>query len=255
MTTPTPTPADQLRAAAEKLRAARFSGAITATPTVAALIGARLPLAAWLEAEAAPPITAQHSDRCTDPQCTTLAALAVARQILGTTESEGAATDPAADRRARYAAAVARGKRLDFNRMAAYERVLFQRRNQDGIDAVMAVADSEIAADPAAPPAPADRAAVREETVLDLGRDLLRDGLATFLHRLVGPQNASRILLSVTADDAAAGVQPPTESEDTASDDTLHACPGRWAGPNCRCFDDEPATPPAAPAAPEEPAS
>ncbi|MFJ3283308.1 hypothetical protein [Streptomyces halstedii] len=83
--TTTPTPAALLRAAAEKLRAARFSGAITATPTVAALISARLPLAAWLEAEAAPPITAQHSDRCTDPQCTTLAALAVARQLLGTT--------------------------------------------------------------------------------------------------------------------------------------------------------------------------
>ena len=91
-TSPAPAdrPADLLRAAAEKLRAARFSGAITATPIVAALIGARLPLAAWLEAEAAPPITAQHSDRCTDPQCTTLAALAVARQLLGTSTGDGA---------------------------------------------------------------------------------------------------------------------------------------------------------------------
>ncbi|WP_406188958.1 hypothetical protein [[Kitasatospora] papulosa] len=86
---PTPTnPAALLREAAEKLRAARFSGAITATPTVAALIGARLPLANWLEAEAAAPITAQHSTRCVDPQCTTLAALTVARRVLGTTNTE-----------------------------------------------------------------------------------------------------------------------------------------------------------------------
>ncbi|MGW4973187.1 hypothetical protein ACWEP3_25145 [Streptomyces albidoflavus] len=41
-------------------------------------------LAAWLEAEAAQPLTAQHGPRCT-PDCTTTAALAVARQILGST--------------------------------------------------------------------------------------------------------------------------------------------------------------------------
>jgi hypothetical protein len=42
-------------------------------------------VAVWLEAEAAAPVTAEHSDQCVDPQCTTLAALAVARQVLGTT--------------------------------------------------------------------------------------------------------------------------------------------------------------------------
>ncbi|WP_318201091.1 hypothetical protein [Streptomyces sp. SCL15-4] len=26
--------------------------------------------------------------------------------------------------------------------------------------------------------------------------------------------------------------------QDEAPDDTLHACPGRWGGPDCRCFDD-----------------
>lgn len=97
-TTPTPAdrPADQLRAAAEKLRAARFSGAITATPTVAALIGARLPLAAWLESWAGVDLS-EHGPMPEDAQH----ALAVARQILGT-EGEGAAAEPSAERRARY---------------------------------------------------------------------------------------------------------------------------------------------------------
>ena len=36
-----------------------------------------------------------------------------------------------------------------------------------------------------------------------------------------------------------------TTSDDTADDDTLHACPGRWAGPDCRCFDVETSAPPA----------
>lgn len=42
------TPADELTAAAEKLRTARFTGALTATPAVAALIAAREPIAKWL---------------------------------------------------------------------------------------------------------------------------------------------------------------------------------------------------------------
>jgi hypothetical protein len=31
------------------------------------------------------------------------------------------------------------------------------------------------------------------------------------------------------------------ETATETPDDTLHACPGRWGGPGCRCFDDEPA--------------
>jgi hypothetical protein len=46
------TPADELRAAAASLRQARFPGAMTATPSAAALIRARLPLADWLDEEA-----------------------------------------------------------------------------------------------------------------------------------------------------------------------------------------------------------
>ncbi|MCK2144864.1 hypothetical protein MWG58_28905 [Streptomyces sp. WAC00276] len=46
--------------------------------------GVATALAKWLEAEAAQPLTAQHSPRCT-ADCTTTAALTVARQILGST--------------------------------------------------------------------------------------------------------------------------------------------------------------------------
>ncbi|MBD3550845.1 hypothetical protein [Streptomyces sp. SP18CM02] len=176
MTDTTPTPADLLRAALD--RAAdlheRFTGSTCGT-----CADADGQAAAW--------------------PCETASVLAVARQLLGTSAAEG--VTPSAERRDRYAAAVACGKRLDFNRMAAYERALFQRQNQDGIDAVMAVADAEQASlraeaegldealrgaisasekdgarlraelAAAAPPAPADRAAVlREaaEAVLDI---------------------------------------------------------------------------------------
>lgn len=45
-------PSDELRAAATWLRSATFRGAITMTPTVAALIAARTPLTKLLEAAA-----------------------------------------------------------------------------------------------------------------------------------------------------------------------------------------------------------
>ncbi|MFD9763217.1 hypothetical protein ACFWXI_06690 [[Kitasatospora] papulosa] len=81
---PTPTnPAALLREAADRLRdvAPQISGP---------LAGLADPVADWLEAEAAAPITAQHSTRCVDPQCTTLAALTVARRVLGTTTGQHA---------------------------------------------------------------------------------------------------------------------------------------------------------------------
>lgn len=34
---------------------------------------------------------------------------------------------------------------------------------------------------------------IREETAIELGRDLLRDGLVPFLDRLVGPENTARV--------------------------------------------------------------
>jgi hypothetical protein len=42
-------PSAELRTAADTLRNARFAGAMTATPAVAALIRAREPLARWLD--------------------------------------------------------------------------------------------------------------------------------------------------------------------------------------------------------------
>lgn len=68
-------PADQLRAAAAKLRQARFPAAMTATASTAALIGARLPLADWLDE------TARNSEPF---EQINHHALAVARAILGT---------------------------------------------------------------------------------------------------------------------------------------------------------------------------
>ncbi|WP_189984581.1 hypothetical protein [Streptomyces capoamus] len=49
------------------------------------------------------------------------------------------------------------------------------------------------------------------EAAIDAARDVL-------LRRLAGEQ--------------------PTNSE-ARPDDTIHACPGRWGGPSCRCFDKE----------------
>ncbi len=75
------TPADELEAAAKKLRAATFRGAMTATPAVAALVRAREPLADWLES------TAVSLRRSTHPAWQEEVAgypLAVARQLLGT---------------------------------------------------------------------------------------------------------------------------------------------------------------------------
>lgn len=77
------TAADELRTAAQTLRTARFTGAMTATPVVAALIRAREPLAAWLEfarsdAERLGRAVGDSPDQCLNPH-----ALALARAING----------------------------------------------------------------------------------------------------------------------------------------------------------------------------
>jgi hypothetical protein len=80
------TPADELRTAAEKLRTARFTGAITATAAVAGLIAARKPLAALLEGVASNALENAHEECntwCSPETCDLSAALAVARQING----------------------------------------------------------------------------------------------------------------------------------------------------------------------------
>ncbi|MFY0511826.1 hypothetical protein ACOMD4_15790 [Streptomyces anulatus] len=179
------------------------------------------------------------------------AALAVARQLLGTTTTEGAAAEPPAARRARYAAAIREtdGWVLD--------------DGQHMIDAVMAVADAEqaslraevegldealrgaISASEkdgarlraeltAAPPAPAGRAAFEA-----LAAEWEKRG--EYGHSSI--TDRARELRAVLAGEAAAGVQQTTEAHHTVdgarylchTDD--HYCP----------------QPPAAPAAPEEP--
>jgi hypothetical protein len=83
------TPADELRTAAETLRTARFAGAMTATPAVAALLRAREPIADLLGEHAA---FASLFDQLWRARCGTAPAeaeyaaetrkaLAVARQI------------------------------------------------------------------------------------------------------------------------------------------------------------------------------
>ncbi|MFD5938302.1 hypothetical protein [Streptomyces griseus] len=178
MTDTSPTPADQLRAAADLLREAAGHatpgpwrthdthlggvGGHTATvltdrpnlndteliawlPTMShelwdearnawrnagwmALVhpGVGLALAAWLESWVGVDLS-EHGPMPEDAQH----ALAVARQLLGTSAAEGATAEPSADRRARYAAAIreADGWVLD--------------DGQHMIDAVMAVADAE----------------------------------------------------------------------------------------------------------------
>lgn len=216
-------------------------------------------------------------------------ALAVARQLLGTTVAKG--VTPSADRRARYVAVLARVLLDSAGRLIPTHIAETAQAVSDSADAVMAVADAEqaslraetegldealrgaisasekdgarlraemerrtlmlhasrdrvaqLTANPAAPPAPADRAAVLREAADHLDHDMER----FFAEWPDEPRNSpyangrkdAATELRRLADRAAAGVQPPT---------------------TCMCdFIDEPwirmqhaATCPAAPAAPE----
>ncbi len=78
------TAAEELRTAAQALRTATFRGAVTATPTVAALIRARRPLASLLERALARAPEAGHPEDqgwCSPETCDLSAALAIARAI------------------------------------------------------------------------------------------------------------------------------------------------------------------------------
>lgn len=78
------TPSEELTAAAAVLRRPHPNAAITATPTMAALLRARQPLAAWLEAAAAEVarVEERYRDR-TAGESMAPNALAVARAING----------------------------------------------------------------------------------------------------------------------------------------------------------------------------
>lgn len=79
------TPADELRAAAQTLRTARFAGAMTNTPTGARLIAARLPLADWLAklADFCDSMESVHGQQPPADNLSIVDALAVARAING----------------------------------------------------------------------------------------------------------------------------------------------------------------------------
>ncbi|MFJ6143093.1 hypothetical protein ACIQH7_05810 [Streptomyces anulatus] len=174
-------------------------------------------------------------------------ALAVARQLLGTTVDAGPGAEPSVDRRARYeealwvhalkvaaaataVMAVADAEQTELHAQIANLRTMYNVAN-DRTNDLIDERDKLLEA-AAAPPAPADRAAVLTEAA-DFVRALLvsRPGVTT-----AGLEAELRTL----AADAAAGVQPPT---------------------TCTCdFIDEPWIRmqhaddcPAAPAAPEEP--
>jgi hypothetical protein len=77
---------DEITAAVHTLRSARFAGAMTATPTVAALLRAREPLAVLLEAvlsncQEGAPAHEECTTWCTPQTCDLAAALAVARAL------------------------------------------------------------------------------------------------------------------------------------------------------------------------------
>ncbi|WP_228916818.1 hypothetical protein [Streptomyces sp. DH20] len=103
--------------------------------------------------------------------------------------------------------------RLDRIRDAAR----LHRQQLLGTSELYAVIEADDEPEPAAVSAavapPGDRAVLREriaeETALSLGRDLLREGLGAFLLRLVGPENARRVLAEAAAVPAA--VAPRTD--------------------------------------------
>ncbi|WWM24849.1 hypothetical protein QBW33_13290 [Streptomyces sp. B21-104] len=75
-----------------------------------------------------------------------------------------------------------------------------------------------------APPAPADLPAVLREVADDLTA-------------LAAPDSERGAGVRWAADHLRHKADQVDTGGDDEVDDTLHACPDRWAGPNCRCFD------------------
>lgn len=74
---------ETLLKAAKQLRAPRYPSARTMTHTTAALLRAREPIARWLETEAASSAGDEDHERCTAETCTLIAAMDVAKVIVG----------------------------------------------------------------------------------------------------------------------------------------------------------------------------
>ncbi|MFF8467935.1 hypothetical protein [Streptomyces griseus] len=168
MTDTTPTPADLLRAAAERARE-------TGDPL-------HTVLAPLLEAVAVDAIRC----RCV-PECPTGAALAVARQLLGTTEGEGGE---------------------DTIGLCGYCGVPRETHHHGYVStaAALAAAPHHVTA---APPAPADRATTRDRIRRAICEASGFDWDPDTLEPDEYGEHADAVL-AVLAADAAAGVQPPT---------------------------------------------
>ncbi|MFE5958937.1 hypothetical protein [Streptomyces rubiginosohelvolus] len=239
--TPADRPADQLRAAAEKLR--------NMDPLTAdRLTGIASPVAWWLEWQAA--VLAEGQTAALDP------ALAVARQLLGTTEDAGArcvcgetacesencdcdsrtcpvdhaAEESDEEREQREdmeatARAHAAGDHEHCGPTCEAEFPTDHLRNfiiAKGYPGTAGALDELLRRAAAAPPAPADRAAVlREAAEAVLG---IIDTKARLPQTIRGVHLAAD-RLAVLANDAAAGVQPPTTTEALADCATEYRVP------------------------------
>ncbi|MET4670774.1 hypothetical protein [Streptomyces sp. PvR018] len=203
---PNPTPADLLRAAAVRARR-------TGDPL-------QTDLALLLEAvsnsddETLNDPWSDRHDGCGREYCVPAAALAVARQLLGTTsEDDRAATEKklgALQRRRDEVGAECRrrGRRVleQSEQILALERSLDEVRRQLGQE-ILRAGEAEAALN-AAPPAPADRAAIEALAAEWEKRGEYGDSSIT---------DRARELRAVLAGEAAAGVQPPTTTADRAA--------------------------------------
>ncbi|MEU3220004.1 hypothetical protein [Streptomyces sp. NPDC006971] len=165
----TTTPDAELRAAITLLRTAPFTGARTMTAATAALLRAREPIADWLDSWTGVDLS-EHGPMPEDARH----ALAVARQILGTTHTEDTATEPApeddvAELRAELAKVLRWHKedgtqlakmRTTIERLRAERTELIRQRDQIAMDTIKAL------------PTTVDRA-----TVLREGADLIEQAL------------------------------------------------------------------------------
>ncbi|MEV5854695.1 hypothetical protein [Streptomyces anulatus] len=221
--------------------------------------GVGLAMAAWLDAEAATWAGDEVHNSCSTQSCTLDAALAVARQLLGTTTACPECGDTGACNGGPcplLGTSAAEGDDESCGRFVPdtprAPGLCASCGDAKGWHSLLATAE------PAAPPAPADRAATP-----------VSQAQVTTLSELTDDLNRRRDMAAARrlADDAAAGVQPPTESEALTEierqllDFALDLAADQMASRDG--FDDEDqaaldrlralATPPAAPAAPEEP--
>ncbi|MFF2228986.1 hypothetical protein ACFVV7_37370, partial [Streptomyces globisporus] len=250
----TPTPADR---PADQLRAAVW---VDGDPLMEAMAAA-----VYEQCDKHPEVSVTIDD----PRTIAAVAATVARQLLGTSVAEGASTEPEPDAglRDRIAAAIrAESSRADDLALAdAVMPVVTDRLRRNWGEMRDRVAELETEAQrlvDAAPPAPADRAAHYREAANGLAALGPLDNLVSAPAAWTEAIETLRCMADqIAEDEAAAGVQPPISEEDAPvcgdqyDESTCQLDPGH-TGSHAdwnRAWDYGRATPPAAPAAPEEP--